>query len=165
MDDPQGPSSDFGYFLSKLRADLDLRLPRAPFIMFIVGVVLALVFAPTVDQKHPPDRLGPFFGGVLGALIMLAIGIYLLQRNNENERIFRFLGVSTAVFFGVAIVASTVGLLPMPDISFRFIFAATVAGALAGLTTFGLVATTNVLEQRKAAREANLDKYSDQQKN
>jgi peptidoglycan/LPS O-acetylase OafA/YrhL len=133
--------------------------------MFIVGAVLALVFAPTVNQKHPPDQLAAFFGGVLGVLIMLAIGLYLLQRNNDNERIFRFLGVSTIMFYAVAIVASAIGLLPMPDVSFRFIFAATVAGGVAGLTTFGLVATTNILEQRKATQEARLNKLSDREKN
>ena len=153
MDDQQRPRSDSSYFLAKLREDLNLRLPRAPYIMFMLGAVLALVFAPPVDEKYPPDRLTTFFAAVLAALITLAVVLYLLQRNNDNERVFRFLGVSTIVFFCIGIVAAAAGLLPFPDRSFRFIFAAAVAGGVAGLTTFGLVAITNILEQRRLRKK------------
>ena len=142
-----------------------LRLTWAPHIMAIAGAVLAFLFAPNIDRKHPPSGLAPFFGGVLAALVAVAIALYLLQCNKDNTRVFRFLGVSTVLYFAIATVAAVLGLLPLPYASFRFIFTVTVAGGAAVLTTFVLVAATNVLEQRRAARNSVLDEYAKRKHN
>ena len=140
------------------------RLTWAPLLIAIIGAVLGWLFAPIVDSKHPPSDLVPFFGGVLAGVIALGIGLYLLQRNQDNEQAFRFLGAGTIIFFAIVTVAAVLGLLPLPDASFRFVFAATVAGGAAVLTTFVLVAATNVSEQRKAGLKTALNKYSRHQR-
>jgi hypothetical protein len=100
------------------------------------------------------------------ASILAAVGVVLffLQRIN-NERALRFLNWRTVVYFIVGILAALAGLLPLPDNSYRFIFAIVIAGGVAGIATLALVGATYISGQRKAAREAKLDDYRKRQEN
>jgi len=153
-----GPDSSFKYFIAKRREDLARRLKWAPDLLVIVGIAFGLAFAPTVDHKHPPDRLINFFVVMAGTLVTVGVALFFIQRTN-NERALRFLSVRTVVYFIAAILAAIAGMLPLPDSSFRFIFAVVIAFGVAAIMTFALVACTSILEQTKAAREAKLDEY------
>lgn len=151
-------------FISKRREDIALHLTWTPHLAAIVCTVLAFIYAPAVDRKHPPDRLTTFFVVVAGTLVAIAVVLLFIQRSSDNVHALRFLGVSTVLYFIVAIVAAVIGLLPLPNASFRFIFAIVVGGGVAGLLTFGLVTATSISDQRKAVRTARLNELSKKKK-
>jgi hypothetical protein len=158
----RGLKTSFKYFIAKRREDFNRYLRWAPDLLALVGIVLGLIFAPTVNSKYPPDRLDNFFIVMASVLAGLGAVLFFIQRAG-NERALRFLSVRTVIYYIVAILAALAGLLPFPDDSYHFIFAAVIAFGSAGIVTFALVAGAYISGQWKAARDARLDDYRKRQ--
>jgi hypothetical protein len=78
------------------------------------------------------------------------VGLLFFQRTTPNAVGFRFLGAATVAYVILGICAPIAGVLPLNDGAYRYVFAVSVAGLAAVLTTVALVAVTSLRGQRKS---------------
>lgn len=130
-----------------------------PQIVFVVVTVLAFVFAPTVDGKHPPERLDTFFNAAAAAIVMIGIAL-LAFRRGKNANTLRFLTPFTVAYTVGGFAVSLAGNLPFDDGVYRYLFGATAGATLAAATTLVLCGVASVRAQREEAtaeKEAETD--------
>jgi hypothetical protein len=115
----------------------------------VVVAVLACVFAPAVDNKHPPERLDTFFNAAAAAIAMIGVALLAFRRGKKNASVLGFLTPFTVVYTVGGFVASLAGNLPLSDGVYRYLFGATAGAVLAVVTTFVLCAVASVVGQRE----------------
>jgi hypothetical protein len=136
------------------------RLPSTwlPQAVFVVATVLAYVFAPAVDGKHPPDRLETFFILALTATVTLGIALLTFQRVGKNASALRFLTPFTVAYVVMGVAVSIAGVLPFSDGVYRYLFGLTAGAVLALLSTLALFAVASLAgQQHEATAEAEAE--------
>jgi peptidoglycan/LPS O-acetylase OafA/YrhL len=123
-----------------------------PQIAVVLGVALGFGFAPAVDRHHSPDRLTTWFVVEATLAVTFGAGLLLFQRTQKNAQAQRFLSGKTVAYVLLGCLTA-VGVLPLEDGLYRYVFAFSVGAVAAVLATAALVGAKNVKDQRGAAAE------------
>jgi hypothetical protein len=121
--------------------------------VFVRGLGLAFALAPAVDSRHSPDRLATPFFVMITVVAAFGVALLFFQRSKQNAAAFRFLGAPTVAYVILGICAPVAGVLPLNDRAYRYVFALSVGGLVAVLTTVALVTVASLRGQRKGGED------------
>jgi hypothetical protein len=162
---PQPPTSDrksaWRFGLGKLRTEIGKRLKWLPHIAFVAGAVAAFRFAPTVDAKHSPDRLQPWFIAAGSALVGIGLAVLFYNSRSNNQRALEYLGGLTVGYAVVGICVAGAGIVPWEDDGvYRYRWGGRVGTFAAFMTTTALVTSAHLRGERAARLEEQQEKYA-----
>ncbi len=131
--------------------DTSHRSPDRSALLHLVALgvtVIAVICAPTVDQKHPASNLSSFFSSTAQIAVTLLVAVALFQGALDSRvayRARRWLRRSTFVYLGTATVASVIGSTAAVEAwLYRWLFGLSVGLGGAGLLTVLLVGGSNI---------------------
>ncbi len=132
-------------------ADTSRRLPDPSALIHLAALavtVVAVIYAPTVNQRHPAKELSSFFSSTAQIAVTLLVAVALFQGALDSRvayRARRWLRPSTFVYLGAATVAGVIGSTAAVDPwLYRWLFGLSVGLGGAGLLSVLLVGGSNI---------------------